>query len=710
LDPGESGDGRPDASSAGDRGPSPLLSTNPSSLDFTGYLFNFRRMPGEQTQRKVSSLTEAAHQLKVAVEPDFQTRLDSTIAGVRDYMLKRQREDGHWRGELTVDNTVAADYLTYLHWRGQVDLDLQARIVKHTLDRQQPDGGWNTYTGGPSEINASVKGYLVLKLAGYHADEPVMKKARSVILRLGGIPKMNTYGKLHLALLGLFPWKYLPSIPVEVILLPNWFYFNIYEMSSWTRAMFVPLSIIHHFRPIRLQPPEKQLHELYPYGTENQDFSLPFDSKPFTWNNFFLCWDHLFKGLEKLPWKPFRKRALRKAETWMRERMAEGSDGLGAIFPSIVESIIAMKCLGYSDDDPILRKQEKDLEDFFVYDEENDDFRIQPCLSPVWDTAITSVALAQSGLEQDDPRLTKAADWLLDREVKIRGDWKVKNPYPHASGWAFEYNNSYYPDVDDTFKILIGLTGFKATDPQRQQKIMTRALDWARSFQCNDGGFAAFDKNINKKWLEHVPFADHNAILDPSCSDITARGLEAMGKMGYDTSDKVVQRAIQYLKNTQEEDGSWFGRWGVNYIYGTWQALRGLFYIGEEMNQDWVVRARDWLESSQNPDGGWGESPASYETDALKGKGPSTPTQTAWAMMGLLTGGDAFRPSLQRGARYLIHTQKPDGSWDEEPITGTGFPCVFYLKYEFYCTNWPMIALSEMRDLFQKQGGVKVAA
>ncbi len=659
-------------------------------------------MASSEPKHKIESMAMAEHELKVAVEPELKTQVETTISRVQQYMLGLQKPDGHWCGELTVDITCVADYLTYMHWRGQVDFDVQEKIVKHVLDRQLEDGGWNQYTGGPSEINLSVKGYLVLKLAGYTEEEPVMKKARKTILRLGGIPKMNTYGKLHLGLLGLFPWKYLPSIPVEVILLPNWFYFNIYEMSSWTRNMYVPLSIMHHFRPIKLQPPEKQLHELYPYGTENQDFSLPFDKQWFTWTNFFLCWDRIFKVLEKLPWKPFRKSALKKAEAWMLERISDGSDGLGAIFPSIVESIIALKCLGYSDDHPLLKKQEKDLEDFFVYDKEKDDFRIQPCLSPVWDTSITSVALAQSGVAGDDPRLTKAADWLLEREVKIKGDWFVKNPYPHPSGWAFEYNNSYYPDVDDTFKILIGLTGFQGSDTEKQQKIMQRAMEWARSFQCDDGGFAAFDKNINKSWLEHVPFADHNAILDPSCSDITARGLEAMGKMGYSKDDPIVKRAIQYLKNTQEEDGSWWGRWGVNYIYGTWQGLRGLYYIGEEMNQDWVVRARDWLESSQNEDGGWGETPASYESADLKGKGPSTPSQTAWAMMGLLTGGDANRKSLQRGAQYLASTQNEDGSWDEDPITGTGFPCVFYLKYEYYCTNWPMIALSEWRDLLKK--------
>jgi len=669
-------------------------------------------MRQEQTEdRKTSQALEAtASRLKVEVEPDLMTRLDTVIDRTREHLLGLQHPEGNWIGELFVDTTVACDYVFYMYWRGQVDFDLQSRIVKHCLDRRQPDGGWNIYPGAPAEINATVKCYMVLKLAGMPVDDPIMLKAKSVILRLGGIPAMNTYGKLYLALLGLFPWKYLPVIPVEAILLPNWFFFNIYEMSSWTRAMYVPLSIINHFRPVRHLPAEKQLHELYPYGTENQDFSLPRDPQWMTWRNFFLTCDDILKQVEKMPWKPLRQKALRKAEAWLLERIGDGSDGLGAIFPSMLNSIIALKVLGYPDDDPILMKQEKDFHDFHVYDDETDDFRIQPCLSPVWDTAITSVALTSSGVPGDHPQIRKAADWLLDREVKIRGDWKVKNSYPHASGWAFEFNNDYYPDVDDTFKILCALQKMKASDPERQEAVMKRALDWARSFQCRDGGFAAFDKNVNKKWLEHVPFADHNAILDPSCSDITARGLECMGKMGMTARDKVVRRAVRYLKKTQEEDGSWWGRWGVNYIYGTWQSLRGLAAIGEDMNQDWIVRAREWLESCQNPDGGWGETCGSYHDPRLRGQGASTPTQTAWALMGLMTAEDPGRQSIQRGASYLASTQLPDGTWQEDEITGTGFPCVFYLKYDFYRTNWPMIALSELRDLMkEKAKGLKVA-
>jgi squalene-hopene/tetraprenyl-beta-curcumene cyclase len=313
------------------------------------------------------------------------------------------------------------------------------------------------------------------------------------------------------------------------------------------------------------------------------------------------------------------------------------------------------------------------------------------------------VALATSGVPADDPRLQKSADWLLDREVKIKGDWAVKNKYPTAGGWAFEYNNEYYPDADDTFKVLLALRLVKASDPKRQKEIMDRSLPWAMSFQCADGGFAAFDKDITKQWLNHVPFADHNAILDPPCSDITARALECMGKMGLSKSHPVAVKAIRYLRKTQEEDGSWYGRWGVNYIYGTWQVLRGLRYIGEDMNQDWIVRGRDWLESCQNPDGGWGETVASYDDPRLKGQGHSTPSQTAWAMMGVLACGDATRATILRAVQYLTMTQQPDGNWREDYITGTGFPKVFYLKYDFYRTNWPLLALSEYRQELKKQ-------
>ncbi|MFZ5807509.1 MAG: squalene--hopene cyclase [Verrucomicrobiota bacterium] len=640
-------------------------------------------------------------QVAIHVEPALGVKVDQCIERTQKFLLGKQHEDGHWIGELFVDTTVSCDYLLYMYWKGEVDFTRQDKIVKSILRRQQADGGWNIYTGGPSEINATVKCYFALKLAGFTPDEPELRRARDVILRLGGIPKTNTYNKLFLALMGQFPWKYVPSIPSEVILLPNWFFFNIYELSSWTRAMLVPLAIINHFRPTRHLPPEKQLHELYPYGTEGADFSLPRSKKFFSLRNFFLGCDALLKALEKSTFKPFRSMALKKCEEWITERITHGSDGLGAIFPSMLNTMVAFKCLGYSDDHPLYAKAEQDFRDLEVDDFENDDFRIQPCLSPVWDTAITSVALAESGIPSDHPQLQKAADWLLSKEVLRRGDWAVKNPFPYASGWAFEFNNEYYPDADDTFKVLLALRMMKASDEKKQKEIMDRSLEWARSFQCKDGGFAAFDKDVTQAWLEDVPFADHKAILDPSCSDITGRGLECLGKMGFSKDEPRIQKMIQFLKKTQEEDGSWFGRWGVNYIYGTWQALRGLKHIGEAMNQDWILRARDWIESCQNSDGGWGETPASYDDPRLKGQGPSTPSQTAWAIMGLLEFNDLKRSSIQQGIHYLVTTQQNDGTWREDQITGTGFPSVFYLKYDMYRINWPLIVLAEYRAIAQ---------
>jgi squalene-hopene/tetraprenyl-beta-curcumene cyclase len=651
---------------------------------------------------------EPKRSITLSVEQDLDVKVEQAVQRTQQFLLNKQKPDGHWVGELIVDATVVCDYMIYMHWKGEVDFSRQAKCVKHILSRQLPDGGWNIYTGGPSEINATVKSYFALKLAGFTADEPEMKRAHATILRLGGIPKINTYCKLYLSLLGQFPWKYLPSIPIEIVLLPNWLPFNIYEMSSWTRAMFVPLAIINHCKPVKKLPPEKQIHELYPYGTEGQDFSLKRDSG-FTLRNFFLSIDVILKKIDRLPWKPLRKLALKRGEQWMLDRIGKGSDGLGAIFPSMLNTLIALKALGYSDDHPVFAKAEADFRALEVDDFDNDDFRVQPCFSPVWDTAISTVALAESGMPKDHPQLVKACDWLLDREVRFKGDWVVKNPYPIGSGWAFEYNNIYYPDVDDTFKVLLALRLVESSNPNRQKEIMDRALAWARSFQCKDGGYAAFDKDVMKSWLEDVPFADHNAILDPSCSDITGRGLEILGKLGYTMSEPSIKRMIRYLKRTQEEDGSWFGRWGVNYVYGTWQAIRGLKAIGMDMNEDWIVRGRDWLESCQNPDGGWGETPASYDDARLKGQGPSTPTQTAWGLMGVLHFGDPMRSSIQRALNFLATTQLADGTWREDEITGTGFPRVFYLKYDMYRTNWPLIALGEYRQLI-KQRTVRKAA
>ena len=634
----------------------------------------------------------SARGISVSPQAEIDARISDVMRRAQENLLRQQHADGHWCGELLVDSTLCSDFILFMHWTGEIDIHIQERCVEHIVKRQLPDGGWNIYYGGPSEINACVKAYFALKLAGYSPDTPFMHEARANILRLGGIPKMNTFSKLYLALLGQFPWQYLPTIPVEMVLLPSWAPFHIYKMSSWSRAMLVPLAIINHYKPTRVLPGDKQLHELYPLGTEHQDFRLPRSERFWTWRNFFLRLDEVLKFIHPLNIRPMRQPALAEAERWMLERIGEGSDGLATVFPAMLNSLIALRCLGYSKKDAVYTKAEKDFAGLFVNDPQ--DFRIQPCLSPVWDTAINAIALVESGLPGEHPALKKAAEWLVSKEVKIRGDWAVNNPYPEASGWAFEYNNVYYPDTDDTAMVLMALRLIAPADRKSLGRLFKRAVGWQLSFQCRDGGWGAFDKDVTTPWLEDMPFADHNAILDPTCSDLTARTLEMLGYIGFDPNAPCVRRAIKYLIDTQEDDGSWYGRWGVNYIYGTWQVLRGLRAIGQDMRQDWILRGRDWLESCQNVDGGWGETCATYENPAVKGKGESTASQTAWAVMGICACGDLERPSIHRGLRFLLSSQQSDGSWTEPQITGTGFPGVFYLKYDLYRQNFPLLALA----------------
>ncbi len=634
-----------------------------------------------------------------AVAPD---QLGIAIQRAQQNLLRLQHDQGFWCGELVADSTLCSDYVLFMHWSDELDLVLQEKCVAHIRRRQLDDGGWNIYEGGPSEVSASVKAYFALKLAGSGPSDPWMREARACILRLGGVPRMNTYAKLYLALLGQFPWKYLPTVPAEMVFFPQWCFFNIFELSSWSRAMLMPLAILNHHRPTKQLTPDQQIHELYPAGTEEEFLGWTKDHRVLTWRNFFLRCDRLLKVLHRLPWKPGRELALQKAEDWMIQRMGEGSDGLGAIFPAMLNAMMALKARGYAADHPVYVKAKRDFEGLFVDDPA--DFRIQPCLSPVWDTAINVIALAESGLEPAHPALQKAAEWLLSKEVRIRGDWQHKNPHPEASGWAFEFNNDYYPDTDDTMMVLMALRLLAASDSPEGKVVFERGLRWLLSFQCRDGGWAAFDKDVMQRWLEDVPFADHNAILDPSCSDLTGRVLELLGYIGYPAESLVVQRAVRFIRRTQDSDGSWYGRWGVNYIYGTWQILRGLRAIGVDVRQPWVVRARDWLESCQNEDGGWGETCGSYDDPNMKGQGESTASQTAWALMGLIAATDSTDPSalarkpIVRGAEYLLRTQVQDGSWHEPQTTGTGFPSVFYLRYDMYRNNWPLLSLATLRN------------
>ncbi len=631
-----------------------------------------------------------------------QTNLEAAIARSQNYLLGQQKPEGYWVGELMVDSTLASDMVAYHHWDGSVDTKWQRKAVHHILSMQLPDGGWNIYHGGPSDVNATIKAYLALKLAGVPATDARMLKARQVALSLGGVPRMNTFSRLYLALLGLFPWDYVPTIPCEVILIGKWFHVNFWEMSSWTRSMLVPLSIINHFKPTRAVS-DITLDELYPEGYHERDLALPPDPKGVTWRNFFIWLDRLHKLAEwfaKHRIHPFRKRALKKAEQWMLERF-EGADGLAAIFPAMLNALIALKVLGYPNDHPQVLRALRELKR--LEHETADDVRIEPCFSPVWDTAIVAICLHESGVSENHPGLKTAADWLISKEIRFRGDWQYKNPAKiQASGWAFEYENKWNPDVDDTAMVLLALRKVPTDHPQQRDACFKRGLEWTLTFQCRDGGWGAFDKDCTKNILEKVPFADHNAMLDPECADITARILELLGYEGVGVENPQVERAIQFVREQQEEDGSWYGRWGVNYLYGTWQVLRGMRALNWDMNEPWLLKARDWLESVQHEDGGWGERCNTYVDPVFKGRGPSTASQTAWAVMGLCAFDDPARPSLVRGVEHLIRTQNPDGSWSEQETTGTGFPKVFYLKYDMYRNAWPLLALATYRNILQK--------
>ena len=608
------------------------------------------------------------------------------IRRTQDYLLSIQKEDGHWCGELEGDTVLGSEYVMTMHFLGRTDERQVRKAVEYVRRKQLADGGWGIYPGGPAEVGASVKAYFVLKLIGDSPDAPHMQKARRTILELGGIEACNSFTRIYLAIFGQYPWSNCPAVPPEMILLPSWFYINIYEMSSWSRAILVPLSIIWAIRPTCPVPAHASIPELLSsdYRSPGRDF----------WSTFFYGIDRGLKLLEKFPIKPSRELALKRAKHWILERL-EGSDGLGAIFPPIVNTIIALRALGYPTDHPTVQRQVHELEKLAI--EEGDTLRIQPCFSPVWDTALAMNALVESGLPSSHPDLLRAAQWLLPKRGHGSGDWSIKNRRVTTTGWFFEYANPYYPDNDTTAKVLTALCKVRFPDgaaDARRRKAIREAHEWHLSMQNQDGGWAAFDKGCDKELLTYVPFADHNAMIDPSNEDITGRVLETFACLGFDASFPPAKRAIDFLLNKQEEDGSWYGRWGCNYLYGTWLALWGLNCIGVDMNATWSRNATKWIRTTQNSDGGWGELPLSYDDATQKGRGPSTPSQTAWATLALMAGEGTNPSVLGRGIEYLLREQHDDGSWNEEFWTGTGFPCVFYLRYHLYGVYFPLLALA----------------
>ena len=647
----------------------------------------------------------------VVVEKDRvgarRRRLDSALRSVRRYLLSRQHADGHWCAELEGDTILESEYILCLYFLGLADDDKVARAARYIRQAQLPGGGWPNYPGGPADVSVSVKAYLVLKLAADDPEAPHMAAARQTIGALGGLDAINSFTKLYLSIFGQYQWSRCPAVIPEMILLPRWFYFNIYAMSSWSRAIVVPLSMIWAHKPVCPLPDHADISELRQPVTRQGSGEPPETLKGRLWGAFFRRVDSALRALEARGIRPLRRRALRRAEAWTLQRLRR-SDGLGAIFPPIVNTLIALRCQGYAMDHPVIRSQLHELEKLEIV--EADTLRMQPCKSPVWDTAISLDALVKSGSAIDEPEILAATRWLLAHEAREPGDCSMMHPEIPVGGWYFEYANEFYPDCDDTAEVLFGLAQVRfpdAAEDLRRIEAIDRGRQWLLAMQNDDGGWGAFDKGCDREILTYIPFADHNAMIDPSTSDVTSRSLEALVGIGSSTTSREIRRAAEFLSGEQAEDGTWYGRWGCNYIYGTWLAIQALRRAGVAADDERLARAARWLRSAQNEDGGWGELPGSYDDPSRKGEGPSTASQTAWALMGLFAVGDYESLPVRRGIDYLLETQLPEGHWHDEPWTGTGFPKVFYLRYHLYATYFPLQALSAYEKHWHPEAGAR---
>ena len=652
------------------------------------------------------------------VGPERGRPLSQALRLTESWLRDQQADDGHWRGPLEGDTILESEYILILAWAGRLDGAEIPGAARRILTEQLPQGGWSIYPGGPVDVSASVKAYFALKLTGHDPSSEPLRRARRAIERAGGPWAVNSFTRFYLALLGQIPYAACPAVPPEMVLLPDWFPVNLRRVSAWSRTMIVPLSLMWAFKPVRQVAPREGIAELFSADARRDQVV-----KEGGWARFFRAVDRVIKTCEAIGFVPLRPRAVQACRRWMLERFA-GSDGLGAIFPPIVWSLVALRAMGCGEDSPEVRECWAQLERL-VEREPDGNTRLEPCRSPVWDTAITVIALVEAGRSGDGggPAATTAngaaavpavvdrgIDWLLDNEVRVAGDWVGAVPAAvgvAATGWCFQYANRFYPDVDDTAMVVIALATWRdgarrrapltAVDARRRERAgaaIGRARRWLAAMQNSDGGWGAFDRDNNLEFLCEVPFADHNAMIDPSTPDLAGRVLEAFGKTGLSIGHDAVDRAVAYLRRTQEPDGAWFGRWGVNYVYGTWQALEGLRAVGVPATDPLVARAADWLVDHQQADWGWGESPASYADPALAGVGPTTASQTAWAVAGLIAAGRGECRAARRGVQWLLERQEADGSWTQREFTGTGFPKVFYLRYHYYPIYFPLVALA----------------
>lgn len=607
--------------------------------------------------------------------------------------LSLQSPQGYWQAPLEANVTMDSQYVFFNRLMGRERPDIERRLIGHLRDTQQAEGGWPLFENGPGHLSATVEAYTAMRLAGAEPDDPALHLARRFIHERGGLERAGVFTKIFLAYFGEVPWSAVPTLPPELMLVPPRSGFSIYEMSSWARGTVVPLLVLMAHKPRIESPAGFTVRELYRDASRAGELYV---SRPYTTlslDNFFLVADQLLKLWDRAPFHPLRARALRAACEWTIEHQ-DTKGGWGGIQPPMINGPMALKVAGYPADHPGIAKGIQAVDDFLM-EIPGGNLIMQPCVSPVWDTALAAKALLDSGLAEDHPALVSAAGWLIDNQILQPGDWTIKNPMLAPGGWAFEFANDWYPDVDDSAVILMVLRRVRHPDRQRKEQAIKRGLGWTIGMQSGNGGWAAFDIDNTLDLLNRIPFADMKAMIDPPTADVTGRMLELMGAYHFDASDPRAARAVEFLRRTQEPSGAWWGRWGVNYVYGTWSVLAGLRALGEDLGGEPIRRAVAWLKSVQNPDGGFGEDCRSYDDPSLAGQGKSTASQTAWAVLGLLAGESGVSPELVRAVEYLLCTQEEDGFWTEKEFTGTGFPKHFYLRYWMYRAYFPLMALGQ---------------
>jgi squalene-hopene/tetraprenyl-beta-curcumene cyclase len=633
------------------------------------------------------------------VAAGLAANLERAIGRASDALLALQHEDGHWAFELEADATIPAEYVLLKHFLDEIDPEIERKIVRYLKSIQGEHGGWPLFHGGDFNISASVKAYFALKCCGEDINADYMRRAREAILAHGGAKTANIFTLVQLALFGEVPWRAVPVMPVELMNMPRWFPVHLDKVSYWSRTVIVPLLVLMTLKPIARNPKRIHIQELFvtPPDQVKNWYNM---NRRGAWASFFRGLDRVLRRVEWMFPKRGREKAMKKAVDWIVERL-NGEDGLGAIYPAMANSVMVFDTLGYPKDHPHRAIAQRAIEKLMVIEE--DRAYCQPCLSPVWDTALATHALLEVGGEAAE-RVKPAADWLRKEQIlNVVGDWAAARPNVRPGGWAFQYANPHYPDVDDTAVVVMALD---RVDAAKNREAIERGAEWVLGIQSKNGGWGAFDADNEYYYLNHIPFADHGALLDPPTADVSARCLGMLAQLGYKIDDPRVKAALDYLIREQEPEGCWFGRWGTNYVYGTWSVLCALNAIGLPPDHPTVRRAVKWLESKQRPDGGWGESGASYWEDKPKGEGPiSTASQTAWAVLALMAAGEVDNPATARGIKFIAETQQAHGLWDEDEYTAVGFPRVFYLRYHGYRAFFPLWALARYRNL--KQGNSK---